>query len=138
MVKGVLVETGFLIALNPRDKNHEWALQLLKQAKEGIIRLYISSPAILELTLILRSRGIDDKSVETLLESMNIAIRLYAKPNYTQVTLESATLASKLRQKYPDLTFFDSYHAALAITNNLEYYDLDPVVQKVVSRESKP
>ena len=32
MVKGVLVETGFLIALNPRDKNHEWALQLLKQA----------------------------------------------------------------------------------------------------------
>ena len=66
---------------------------------------------------------------------MNIAIRLYAKPNYTQVTLESATLASKLRQKHPDLTFFGSHYAALAIINNLEYYDLDPVVQKVVSKE---
>ncbi len=138
MVKGVLVETGFLLALNPRNKHHDWALQLLKQAKEGNIRLFISSPAILELTLILRSRGIDDKSIETLLESMSIAIHLYTKQNYTQITLETATLASKLRQKYPDLSFFDSYHAALAIINNLEYYDLDPVVQRVVSRESKP
>ena len=138
MVKGVLVETGFLLALNPRNKHHDWALQLLKQAKRGDIRLFISSPAILELTLILRSRGIDDKSIEILLESMNIAIRSYTKPNYVQVTLESAALASHLRQKYPDLTFFDSYHAALAIINNLEYYDLDPIVQRVVSREQKP
>lgn len=137
MVRRVLVETGFLLALNPRDKHHEWALQLLKQARRGTIRLFISGPAILELALILKSRGVDDKSVGTLLESMSTAIRSYTKLSYAQVTLESAALSSQLRQKYPDLTFFDSQHAALAIINNLEYYDLDPVVREVVSRERR-
>ncbi len=137
MVRKVLVETGFLIALNPRNKHHKWAIDLLEQARKGSIQLFISEPAIIELTLILRSRGIGDRDIAILLEAINLAIRTYTKPNYAQITLESATLASQLRQKYSDLTFFDSYHAALAIINNLEYLDLDPIVREIVRNERK-
>ncbi len=137
MTKRILVETGFLLALNPRDRHHDWALQLLNQAKRNNVYLFISAPALLELTLILRARGVDDEKIGILLESIDTAIRLYTRPRYVGITLESAILAAKLRCKYPELTFFDSYHAALAIINGLEYGDLDPLVREVVLREHR-
>ena len=135
MPEKVLIETGFLLSLNPRDRHHDWALQLLKQARRGDIQLFISAPAILELTLILKSRGIGDRDISILLDSIYVVIRSYTKLNYVYVTFESSALASKLRIKYPDLTFFDSYHAALTIFNKLEYYDLDHIVKEIVSKE---
>ena len=131
----VLVETGFLLSLNPRDKHHDWALNILNKARKSDIQIFISDPAILELVLILKSRGVGDRDIGILLESMHSVIRSYTKLNYAYVTFESSALASKLRVKYSELTFFDSYHAALTISNNLEYYDLDPIVKEVVSKE---
>lgn len=135
MIRGVLVETGFLLALNPRDKHHKWALNILEDARKGLISLYLSTPAILELALILKSRGISDRDIALLLESMNIVIRSYTRLNYAQVTLDSAILALELRHRYPNLTFFDSHHASLAITYNLEYIDLDSIIREVVVKE---
>ncbi len=137
MAEKVLVETGFLLALNPQDKHHKWALQILEQARKGNIQLFLSEIAILELLLILRSKGVSEEDISVLLESLDIALRSYTKINYAHITFETAILASQLRQKYPNLTFFDSHHAAIAIINNLKYHDLDPLVREIVLVESR-
>lgn len=46
-----LLETGFLIALNPRDRNHGWALGLLDKAGRGEVRIHVSPAAPVELAL---------------------------------------------------------------------------------------
>ncbi len=35
MAIDIFLETGFLIALNPRDKNHDWALKILEEGSRG-------------------------------------------------------------------------------------------------------
>ena len=40
-----LIEASSLLALNPRNRNHEWALNLLRRAKSRELRLYVSSAA---------------------------------------------------------------------------------------------
>lgn len=49
--------------------------------------------------------------------------------------LSHAAKAAVLRGKYPELGFFDSLHAALAIEEGLEYGYLDETVRNVVERE---
>ncbi len=130
-----LVETGFLLALNPKDKNHEWALELLRTAKRGICALYVSPAAPIELSLIMKSRGYSDEAIAETLVAMEEAIMLYTRPNFAMLRLEHVQLAARLRSKYSELTFFDSIHAAIAIMDNYHYSDLDPVVAEIVSEE---
>ncbi|MEM1516929.1 MAG: PIN domain-containing protein [Thermofilum sp.] len=131
-----LVETGFLLALNPRDKNRDWALSLLREAKSGRLKLYLSPAAPIELSLILKSRGLAEQEIALVLEAMGLAISRYTRPVYPPLTLEAASLAANLRERYPELTFFDSLHAAVALSNKLEYRDLDEIVRRVVEEES--
>jgi len=131
-----LVETGFLLALNPRDRNHDWALNLLREAKSGRLKLYLSPAAPIELSLILKSRGLAEKEAALVLEAMSLAVSRYTRLVYPPLTLEVASLAASLRERYPELTFFDSLHAAVAISNKLEYRDLDETVRRVVEKES--
>jgi len=130
-----LLETGFLLALNPNDKNHQWALDILTKAKRNELEVYISSAALVEVSLILRSRGMSNKIIAEILRTMDDAISLYIKPQYCKLTLQHLSYAAELRVKYQNLTFFDSIHAAVAIIDRLVYMDLDPVVRDVVESE---
>ena len=135
MPTDVLLETGFLIALNPRDRNHKWALKILKKAGEGGLNIYLSPAALTQIALILKSRDLNDSDISVALEAMEHAIKRYTKPQYPVITPSHHAYAAKLRVKYRELTFFDSLHAATAILNNLIYHDLDDIVRKVISRE---
>ncbi len=128
-----LVETGFLLALNPKDRNHEWALRLLRNAKHGVCMVHISPAAPIELSLIMKSRGYSDEAIAETLAAMEEAIMLYTRPSFAALRLDHLQLAARLRSKYPELTFFDSIHAAIAIMDNYEYADLDPVIVKIFS-----
>ncbi len=130
-----LVETGFLIALNPDDKHHKWALNILKQAKEGEILLYISPAAPIELSLILRSKGVSEEMISKSLEALHIIITRYIKPKYPQLTLNHLSKAAVLRKKYPQLTLFDSIHLATAITEKLVYLDRDETLKDIYKKE---
>ena len=135
MSKKCLLETGFLLALNPSDKNHQWALNILTKAKRNELEVCISSAALIEISLILRSRGMSDKIIAEILRTMDDAISLYIKPHYCKLTLQHLSYAAELRVRYQDLTFFDSIHAAVAIVDRLVYMDLDPIVRDVVKSE---
>jgi len=130
-----LVEIGFLLALDSRDKNHEWAMEVLRRAKERRIMIYVSPAAPIELSLIMKSRGLNNNDIRRVMNALDAVIRRYTKPNYLPLELRHALYAAELRSKYPELTFFDSLHASVAILNNLMYADLDEVVRKVVSSE---
>ncbi len=135
MVVEVLVETGFLLALNPRDKNHGWALEVLEDGRRRRVLLYLSPAAPLELSLIMKSRGIGDEGVSRALRAIDAAIRGYTVPRYAPLEIMHMAYAAELRARYPELTFFDSLHTSMAILNNLVYYDLDDKVREVVEME---
>jgi len=131
----VLVETGFLLALNPRDRHHSWALRILREAEAGKMILHISPIAPVELSLVMRSRGRSDEEVRRVLNALNTAIMMYTKPKCPPLGLGDVEYAAELRGRHPQLSFFDSLHAAIAINNKLTYYDLDEVVRDIILRE---
>lgn len=135
MVLRVLVETGFMLALNPRDKHHEWAMRVLEEARSREILLYISPVAPVELSLIMRAKGYGERDVARALNAVEAVVERYAKPQYPRVGLRELAYAAELRAKYSELTFFDSIHAAVAIINDLTYYDLDQVIRDVIAAE---
>jgi len=137
LAKRYLLETGFLLALNPHDRNHQWALDILAQARRGKIEICISPAAPIEVSLVLRSRGLASDLIAEILRAMDEAISLYTRPRYCSLTLQHLSYAAELRVKYANLTFFDSIHAAVAVIDKLEYMDLDPVVRDVVRLEAK-
>ena len=135
MVVKALLETGFLLALNPRDRNHEWALRLLNAAGRDEVQIYVSPAAMIELALIMRSRGVSDSLIAAAFRAIEDAISRYTKPHYPLLTIEHLAYASELRAKYRELSFFDSIHAAIAVIDGLDYMDLDALVRRVVEAE---
>jgi len=131
----VLVETGFLLAINPRDKHHRWAMEILEKAKKKENVLYISPVAPIELSLIMKSKGFSDEDILRVMNALDVAIKRYTKPNYPSLELRHIAYAAKLRSKYFNLTFFDSIHASIAILNNLTYIDLDETIREIISKE---
>jgi len=133
----ILVETGFLLALNPRNKHHKWALNILEESRRRINILHISPVAPIELSLIMKSKGYDDKSMLRVLNALYSIIRRYTRPYYSSLELEHIIYATELRTKYSELTFFDSIHASIAIFNNLTYCDLDKTIRDIIDAELK-
>ena len=131
-----LVETSFLISLNPDSKYHTWAIDILKKARGGSIDLYISPISPVELSLILRSREVDEESISDTLSALATIIGRYVKPKYPVLTIEHLSYAAKLRNRYSQLTFFDSIHLAIALLNKIQYIDKDKVIKQVFSEET--
>ncbi len=135
MALNILLETGFMLALNPRDEHHEWALKILKKSRGRANVLHISPVAPIELSLIMKSKGYSDKSILRVLNALHSIIRRYTRPYYPRLELEHVMYAAELRLKHPVLTFFDSIHASVAILNSLTYYDLDKTIRNVIDKE---
>ncbi len=133
----MLVETGFLLALNPLDRNHEWAMRVLEEARNNNIVLHVSPAALIELALYLKSRGLNYNEISEVFEALNDSILYYTIPYYPKLTLKHLRYAAELQSKYSELTFFDSIHASIALTDKLVYYDLDTTVKKIIEYEKK-
>jgi len=130
----LLLETGFLLALNPSDRNHSWALSVLSECRSRRAKCYLSPAAPVEVSLLLRSRGFDEGRIARALKLME-SIVAGAGIRCLPLRLAHVARAAELRDKYSELGFFDSLHAAVAVVEGLAYGDLDGVVRSVVERE---
>jgi len=124
----MLIETDILLALvSVKDKHHMEALKLIDKL-EG--KLVLSPYSLIELDLIIRSGRIliSDipafyQAISTFLDYRRIR-RIPPKPVYHAE-------AYRLRQKYGELAYFDSLHAAISMTEKLEHISYDTVYEKV-------
>jgi len=86
---------------------------------------------------VMRAHGLGDKEVQEALKAIDNIVTRYSKPRYPPLGLKELAYAAELRLKYHELTFFDSIHAAIAILNDLIYYDLDETVKSIIAKERK-
>lgn len=108
-----VIELDMLIGLvNSRDRLHRIASKFFDEVASGRLeKVYIASSAYLEYELVLRSRGLDLKTIYRDIESFRNIRNIEEAPLSSKVILKSI----ELRDRY-GLTFFDSLHAATAIT----------------------
>lgn len=94
----------------------------------------ISPYSLIELNLLLRSKEIIVKEVKTFYETLSDLFEyreiglLSTKPDYHGE-------AHELRDKYKNLTYFDSLHAAVGIIEKLELISYDKEYRKVIELE---
>jgi len=128
------VETDFLFALRRSDPLHNAAVSLLKEASNGILRIYISPSSPLEASLVMKAAGIDEEEISRALKAMEDIIRGYTNPYFPQLTFTHSSFAAELRKRY-GLTFFDSLHASVALLEDLTYIGNDNRVREAVKLE---
>jgi predicted nucleic acid-binding protein len=115
-----LLENDVIFAyINRQDKNHDAAEAIFDALKHGKLHLDISSVTLIELELIYRSQGIEDKLLDHL-------AALTALPNvrYAPLTPDLVIASVYLRQTL-GLTFFDSHYAATALKQDRHIISTD-------------
>ena len=102
-------------------------MKVIEKLEGNII---LSPYSLMELDLIIRSGKIlvsnifsFHRSLPTLLDYRRVKL-IPPKPSYHAE-------AYKLRQKYKELTYFDSLHAAVSVTEKLEHVSYDHVYEGV-------
>ncbi len=135
MVENCLVETDFLFSLNPNDRHHRHARQLLQAAAKGQLRAWLSPVAPIEASLILKSRGFTEDKVADILRSFRDAIQKYTIPAIPELHVDHLAMAAELRHVHSSLTFFDSIHVAIALSSPFIYVSTDAEARKVVMKE---
>jgi len=123
-----LIETDILLALvSVRDKHHMEALKLIDKL-EG--KLVLSPYSLIELDLIIRSGRMLISDISAFYQAMSTFLnyrrigRISPKPIYHAE-------AYRLRQKYGELAYFDSLHAAVSVTEKLEHISYDDVYERI-------
>ena len=125
-----LVETEFLIGLIPTDKWHTQVMKVLELLKRGEMYLSVSASAFLETRAIFYSHGkkpLEVSEALILLKNTCEQWELEELPLWTTDIL----LADKLRASEPDLTYFDSLHAAVSQRCGLKILANDSVYKKI-------
>ncbi|WXG39714.1 MAG: PIN domain-containing protein [Candidatus Freyarchaeum deiterrae] len=123
-----LIETDVLLALiSPEDKYHVDVIKLL-DSFVGEIRL--SPYAVVELDLLLKSGGIVITEIKTFYSLLSKVLQ-YRKVDSLLIKPTYHGEAGELREKYKGLTYFDSLHAAIGITENLELLSYDKEYLKI-------
>lgn len=124
----MLIETDILLALiSVKDKHHIEALKLIDKL-EG--KLILSPYSLIELDLIIRSGKVLISDVSAFYQAISTFLdyrrmrKIPPKPIYHAE-------AHKLRQKYGELTYFDSLHAAVSMTEKLEHISYDNVYERI-------
>ena len=124
----ILIETDILLALvSVKDRHHKEALKVVDRFKG---RTVLSPYSLLELDLIIMSGKILIRdifsfyqSLSTLLDYRRIKI-IPPKPSYHAE-------ANKLRKRYVELTYFDSLHAAVSLSEKLEHVSYDSIYEGI-------
>ncbi len=98
-----------LVFINRSDKHHEVASRVIEAAISDE-SYYLSSVALIEMSLIYRSRSMESE----LEEDLRLLLSIF-NGRTTQLTPLEVMRATWIRRKY-GLSFFDSLHAALAMS----------------------
>jgi len=105
-----LLENDVIFAyLNIRDKHHETSEKIFDALKKGDLTVDVSSVSMLELELVYRSQGIEDKLLGHL-----AALTALSNVRYVPLTPDLVLTSVYLRQTL-GLIFFDSHYAATAL-----------------------
>jgi len=132
-----VADTELLFAMNPRDRKHKDAINLLKEVN-GLV---VPDTAILEFQIVLRARGRSPSQVRIALLALH---EVLTQNNVKEVkTLSVSLLAfqSELEEKYR-LSYFDSLIAASALTldrqvvSDDESFDRIPNIKRVPIKSS--
>jgi predicted nucleic acid-binding protein len=124
-----LIETDILLAIiSAEDKHHDEAIRLLDSLRGGVS---LCPYSLIELDLLLRSGEIVVTDTEAFYEGLGNLLdfreisTLPVKPRYHGK-------AFRLRERYENLTYFDSLHAAVATVEDLELLSYDREYGKVI------
>ena len=132
-----VADTELLFAMNPRDRKHKDAINLLKEVN-GLV---VPDTAILEFQIVLRARGRSPSQVRIALLALH---EVLTQNNVKEVkTLSVSLLAfqSELEERYR-LSYFDSLIAASALTldrqvvSDDEAFDRIPNIKRVPIKSS--
>jgi predicted nucleic acid-binding protein len=123
-----LVETEFLFGINPSDRWHNKVMQILelfKKREGGELRF--SASALLEMSLVLQSRGLRMEKIE---ETLFLAKQKLFESNVLEEWLNSDDVirAYELLKKF-DVEYFDAMHAAVALGRNAVLVTNDKVYE---------
>lgn len=126
-----IVDTQFLFALNPKDKHHTGALNILEKVKIGEVRdLVVTDTAIFEYYLVLRSRGVELEDIKSLFGALNEILGKYGIKELK--TLNKDLFVKQISiEKDHDLNFFDSLLAASAENYDHSIISSDKVYDKL-------
>jgi hypothetical protein len=108
----VFVESDFLFGLRKSDMRHSHVMHALDDHRQDRIRIKILSSAVIEVRAVLASRGLRAKIIEEVLSLMAALLDDYGVSDFVPLSLGGVILAEQLRDQFPDLSFFDSLHAA--------------------------
>jgi predicted nucleic acid-binding protein len=108
----VAVESDFLFGLRKSDTRHRNVITALEMHENGKLAITLLPSAILEVRAVLYSRGLKGKDVEEVFSLMAALLAQYGVGEVSTLNLSDVIVAEKMRSDEPDLTFFDSLHAA--------------------------
>jgi len=121
-----LLENDVIFAfLNEFDSNHTIAERIFRKLRSGEATVEISSVSLLEMELIYRSEGMEDKLLKDL-----AAIAALPNVKYIALTPDVAVASVYLRQTL-NLTFFDSHYAAVALNLDRRILSFDRSYDRV-------
>jgi len=116
-----------LALVSPRDKHHTEVVKLLDELT-GEVK--VSPYSFIELNLLLKSGEIIVKDVIAFYDALDELLE-YRRISTFPTKLKYHSEAYKLREKYKSLTYFDSLHAAVGITENLKIVSYDREYEKI-------
>lgn len=121
-----LIENDIIFAyLNEFDSHHKTAERIFKKLEKGEITVTISSVTLLEMELIYRSEGKEDKLLTDL-----AALASLPNASYIPLTPDVALASVYLRQTL-NLYFFDSHYAATALNTDRLIISFDQVYDRI-------
>ncbi len=127
----VFVESDFLFGLRKSDSLHSHVLRALSDHKQDRIHIQILSSAVIEVRSVLASRGLEPKVIEEVLSLMAALFGDYGVGDFVPLGLNEVILAERMRLEWPDLSFFDSLHAATAKAQQRKLLSSEGIYKKI-------
>lgn len=132
-----VADTELLFAMNPRDRKHKDAINLLKEVN-GLV---VPDTAILEFQIVLRARGRSPSQVRIALLALHEALTQNNVKEVKTLSVSLLAFQSELEERYR-LSYFDSLIAASALTldrqvvSDDEAFDRIPNIKRVPIKSS--
>lgn len=129
--KVTLVESDFLFGVRKGDRNHAGVVKTLGMHKRGSLQLRILSSAVIEVRAVLYSKGLALHQVEDVVSLIDAELNDFGVRIYAPVRLSDIVVAERLRDEFPNLTFFDSLHAAVSKRLGMPLLSNDPIYKEI-------
>jgi len=129
--KVTLVESDFLLGLRKGDRNHADVVKTLSMHRKGSLQLRILSSAVIEVRAVLYSKGLALHQVEDAISLIDAELNDFGVRIYVPIRLSDIVLAERLRDEFPNLTFFDSLHASASKRLGIPLLSNDPIYEEI-------